>query len=240
MTIEKLEVPLRVNTVQKKRKKFLHFFFFLQDCEAPFKETRKTSTGGRILNIPGAESCASHPVAGRAPRPLTALCGATHGRVPYLCWQYMRRNWDHKILQPHKSSQGAAFPRRRLYLRSAPQAEVQTVRLSSCSHSPHYSPSLPTSFAADGRFTTLKLAPAATVNTPSRASPFPPLQKKVPCLFSWEGALTGIRPTQRVLKKKTQKERVQRGTSPAGRPRPQLEGGRARNHLSRSDSEEEK
>lgn len=81
----------------------------MQDCEAPFKGTRKTSTGGRSWG-PGVESCASHPVAGQARRPLRALCGATHGRVLYLCWQYMQRNWDHKVLQPHKSSQGAAFP----------------------------------------------------------------------------------------------------------------------------------
>lgn len=165
-------------------------------------------TDGR--KIPGTESCASHPVAGRAPWPLTALCGATHGRVPYLCWQYMRRNWDHKILQPHKSSQGAAFP---------PPPSLFTQR--TAGRAPDRPPLLLLTLASLFPVLAHLLRRRREIyDFETRARRYrqhtesgftfssPP--KKVPCLFSWRGggALTGIRPTQRVFKKKKTKKSV--------------------------------
>lgn len=38
-----------------------------------------------------SKSCVSKPVAAK-PVVLTTLRGASHGEVPYLCWQYMRKN----------------------------------------------------------------------------------------------------------------------------------------------------
>lgn len=38
-----------------------------------------------------SKSCVSEPVAVE-PTALTTLCGASHSEVPYLCWQYMRKN----------------------------------------------------------------------------------------------------------------------------------------------------
>lgn len=50
-----------------------------------------------------SKSCVSEPVAAKS-TVLTTLGGASHGEEPYLCWQYMRKNWDHKTLRPHKTS----------------------------------------------------------------------------------------------------------------------------------------
>lgn len=38
-----------------------------------------------------SKSCVFEPVAAK-PMVLTTLCGASHSEVPYLCWQYMRKN----------------------------------------------------------------------------------------------------------------------------------------------------
>lgn len=93
------------------------------------------------------------------------------------------------------------FSRRRLYLCSAPQAEVQTVHLWSSSHSPHYSASPPSPSAAGRREIYDSERRRRRQHTESGFT-FSSPDKKACCLFSWEGALTGTWPTQHVFEKR--------------------------------------
>lgn len=143
------------------------------------------------------------------------------------------------------------FSRRCLYLRSSPQADVQTVHLGSCSHSHHYSASLPLCFTAAGRFTTLKDAPPPPPLThrvglslsdprhprPPHPTPRPPPKKRVvyfPVRRRWREP----GPHNMFLKReKEKKQGVQRGVSPVGRPRSQLKSWARRNKLSTCEKE---
>lgn len=66
-------------------------------------QTCHKGNGGR--NSP---ACASEPVAASS-IVITTLCGASHGGVPYLCWQYMWGNWDHKTSRPRKTPVTSSF-----------------------------------------------------------------------------------------------------------------------------------